>query len=279
MDRWVRAARPLAPALAGALLLAACTPGASAAREEAAARSIPAPVAPTFEPAPDATTDEASDAPPEVPAEVPADDAVDAAPAPAPTGPDPAAAPPDRPAEERPSPDPTSSPRRPEAVPATTSSVIDPRGDTSQPVLGRAPAAADLIHGRVRSGDADVIISIELGAPPEADRSTTLNVASFHDLTGDGAVDLEVWANHSEAGWFPSWRDNRAGRAAYGRTSGITVAADGATVTLTVPADRFGDATSWRWALGLEWGRYEWLGTQAAARDAAPDEGYVTHGP
>lgn len=280
----VRLRRASALTLVGAVLLSACAPGAGAARDEAAARAVPAPTTPSFEPA--AAEDD-----------VPSD--------PAPTGPTPAAPEPDpsddEPAASRDDPgsegsegprgedaehaapdDPDDPPVDGEAVTeaptvATTSSVTDPAGDTSRPVLGRAPAAADLLGGAVRTTDGGFSVTFELAAAPESDRDTTLNLASFHDLTGDGRVDLEVWANHSEAGWFPSWRDNREGRAAYGRRSGLGVEADGRRLTLTVPASLLGGATSWRWALALEWGRYEWLGTEAAARDQAPDQGAVDH--
>jgi hypothetical protein len=162
-----------------------------------------------------------------------------------------------------------------------TSSVADPRGDTTKTLLGAAPAWADLVAGTVtRTGTGDVTLTVELAAPPSSpQRGTTMNVASFHDLTGDGHVDLEVWANWSDAGWFPSWRDNRAGRAAYGRDTGINVRAQDATLELTIPAERFGAQDRWRWSLGLEWGRHEWLGTAAAAHDLAPDEGAVAHTP
>jgi hypothetical protein len=144
-----------------------------------------------------------------------------------------------------------------------------------------AAAWADLVAGTVaRTGTGDVTVTAEFAAPPSSpQRGTTMNVASFHDLTGDGHVDLEFWANWSDAGWFPSWRDNRAGRAAYGRDTGISVRAQDATLELTIPAERFGTQDRWRWSLGLEWGRHEWLGTAAAAHDLAPDEGAVAHAP
>jgi hypothetical protein len=162
-----------------------------------------------------------------------------------------------------------------------TSSVTDPRGDTTKTLLGAAPAWADLVAGTVtRTGAGDVTLTVELAAPPSSpQRGTTMNIASFHDLTGDGHVDLEVWANWSDAGWFPSWRDNRVGRAAYGRDTSISVRARDATLELIIPAERFGEQDRWRWSLGLEWGRHEWLGTAAAAHDLAPDDGAVAHTP
>ena len=161
------------------------------------------------------------------------------------------------------------------------SSVTDPRGDTTSPLLGSAPEWADLVGGSVeRAGTGDVTLTLVLAAEPEPPREgTTMNVAAFHDLTGDGNIDLEVWGNWSADGWFPSWRDNLEGTAAFGDDTGIEVHADGPELQLVVPAGRFDDTTSWRWSMGLEWGRYEWLGSPAAAHDLAPDEGHVDHGP
>jgi hypothetical protein len=81
--------------------------------------------------------------------------------------------------------------------------VTDPTGDTSRPALGRAPAYADLVAGAIRSTAAEVTITVELAAPPQVERDTTLNVASFHDLTGDGHVDLEVWGQPRRARLVP----------------------------------------------------------------------------
>jgi hypothetical protein len=161
------------------------------------------------------------------------------------------------------------------------SSVTDPQGDTTSPLLGSAPEWADLVGGSVeRTGTGEVTLTLVLAAEPEPPSDgTTMNVAAFHDLTGDGNIDLEVWANWSADGWFPSWRDNLDGGAAYGDDTGIEVRTQGPELHLVVPAERFADSISWRWSMGLEWGRYEWLGTPAAAHDLAPDEGHVDHGP
>lgn len=161
-----------------------------------------------------------------------------------------------------------------------TSMVTDPRGDTTSPLLGSAPDWADLIAGEVeRTDTGDVTLTIELvETPGEPDAGTTMNVASFHDLTGDGDIDLEVWLNHSREGWFPSWRDNRDGEAAFGDDTGLAVEVTGPTIEVVVPGDLVGRPTSWRWSLGLEWGRYERLGSDDAAHDLAPDEGAVPHG-
>jgi hypothetical protein len=244
---------------------------------------------PTFEPAPEAPEDardtgagEVDDAPSD---EVGSDGAPDTAQtddAPAVTAEeaDEAAK---RAAEDERAPEPTEQAAEDEATApeVVRSSVTDPQGDTTSPLLGSAPEWADLVGGSVeRTGTGEVTFALVLAAEPEPPREgTTMNVAAFHDLTGDGDIDLEVWANWSADGWFPSWRDNLEGGAAYGDDTGIEVRAEGPELHLVVPAERFGDTTSWRWSIGLEWGRYEWLGTDAAAHDLAPDEGHVDHGP
>lgn len=279
---------PIALAVAGLLTLSACAPGAGAAREEAAARSAPASLAPTFEPegpAPDDTAapDPGRDQPPTAdPADTEPDPARSATAPPHTAAPDPEPSAPSRdrgdvdPSDADSEGDPGASPA-PTPPPATDSTTTDPAGDTRPPALGDAPDYADLVGGRVVTTAEGFTVTFELAATPRSQEGATLNVASFHDLDGDGAVDLEVWANHGEDGWFPSWRDNREGRAAFGERSGVTVTAEGALVTLAVPAARLGGATRWRWASGLEWGRYEWLGTSAAATDTAPNDGFVTH--
>lgn len=275
--------------MAGLLTLAACAPGAEAAREEAAARSAPATLATTFEPAgPEPGDTSASDPARDQPRTVgPADTQPD--PAPSATASPPTAAPAPEPSATSRDPDDVDQPSdadpvgapgasaAPTAPPAPHSTATDPAGDTRPPVRGDAPDHADLVGSRVATTAGGFTVTFELAAAPRSQEGATLNVASFHDLDGDGAVDLEVWANHGEDGWFPSWRDNREGRAAFGERSGVTVTAEGARITLAVPAARLGGATRWRWASGLEWGRYEWLGTSAAATDAAPDDGFVTH--
>ena len=247
---------------------------------------------PTYEPEPDeqepeeATAtggDQADDAPAKAfePDEAP--DAAGDEDAPAPTA-DEADASAEEPAERENDQETTEEPTDEEAATSPEvlrSSVTDPRGDTTSPLLGSAPEWADLVGGSVeRTGTGDVTLTMVLATEPEPPHEgTTMNVAAFQDLTGDGQIDLEVWANWSADGWFPSWRDNLDGAAAYGDDTGIEVRADGPELTLVVPAERFGDTDSWRWSLGLEWGRYEWLGTSAAAHDLAPDEGHVDHGP
>jgi hypothetical protein len=245
---------------------------------------------PTFEPEPaEEEPEEATDASEDTDSAAP-DDASGTDEAPAAAGDEDAPAPTDESeahaeepaedeaAEDQPEQDADDEPASPEVV---RSSVTDPQGDTTSPLLGSAPEWADLVGGAVeRTGTGDVTLTLVLAAEPEPPRGgTMMNVAAFHDLTGDGNIDLEVWANWSADGWFPSWRDNLDGVAAYGDDTGIEVLADGPELQFVVPAERFDDTTSWRWSMGLEWGRYEWLGTSAAAHDLAPDEGHVDHGP
>lgn len=163
--------------------------------------------------------------------------------------------------------------------PTVRSSVTDPRDDTP-PRCWAAPTTGPTWWRGRSSGPAPATSRSPSSWPSRPDASgsgTPMNVASFHDLTGDGRIDLEVWSNWSEDGWFASWRDNREGRAAYGDEAGITLDHRGATLEAVVPAERFTDAAAWRWSLRLVSGRYEWLGTSDAAHDLAPDDGFVAH--
>jgi hypothetical protein len=111
---------------------------------------------------------------------------------------------------------------------------------------------------------------------PDGDH--TMNVASFYDVDGDGQVDFEVWANLADTGWGPAWFDDRGkGKARFGDRSGVTVTVEGDELVLGFATGLVGDAERFRWSLASEWGRYEVLGTLAAARDDAPDDdGSVT---
>ena len=278
------AARPCLGALMALLLVTGCASDEPETQGEEGSALVPA-----FEPQPAEEPEEVTDASDDADGDAPAEgagtqDAPDAAgdeDVPPPTDESEAHA--EEPAEseaveEQPEQDAGEETASPEVV---RSSVTDPQGDTTSPLLGSAPEWADLVGGSVeRSGTGDVTLTLVLAAEPEPPREgTTMNVAAFHDLTGDGNIDVEVWANWSADGWFPSWRNNIDGVAAYGDDTGIEVRADGAELQLVVPAERFDDTTSWRWSMGMEWGRYEWLGTSAAAHDLAPDEGHVDHGP
>lgn len=161
------------------------------------------------------------------------------------------------------------------AVPVTSSTITDPKGDLTPSVLDRPPSWADLRGGRLtRTGDGfELRIQLEGGAPAGAgDEEHTMNIASFFDLDGDGTIDVEVWANVASGGWGAAYYDNDTkGRSGFGDKSGVTVAPEGGDLVLRFPHERLRSVERFRWSLASEWGRYEVIGTAAAARDDAPD--------
>lgn len=153
--------------------------------------------------------------------------------------------------------------------------ITDPEGDATPSPIDPPPAWADLVGARlIRSGDG-FELRIALGggdAPESTDEDHTMNVASFYDVDGDGAVDYEIWANVAAGGWGATYFDNGPDQGGFGEGSGVTVAAEGGDVVLRFPAGHLGDAARFRWSVASEWGRYEALGTPAMVRDDAPDD-------
>ena len=152
-------------------------------------------------------------------------------------------------------------------------SVADPRGDVTPALADSAPAWADLTGADLRSTAGAYELRVALGgaAPSQAPEGRTMNVALFADTDGDGGIDYEVWANLGPEGWGGSWYDNRAGTVRFVDDSGVTVTTEGAALVRRFPASHLGSASSFRWSVASEWGRYEAIGTIAAARDDAPD--------
>ena len=174
--------------------------------------------------------------------------------------------------EETPEPSPPGS----EAPPPQTrsSSVEDPDGDVTSPPLEEPPPYADLLGARVELTGRSFEVAVTLGgqAPEQQpDPDHTMNVAWFVDIDGDGVVDHEIWLNLADNGWFPGHRDNRQREARFGDKTGIDVSTDGRDLVFRFSKDLLG-AEAFRWATASEWGRYEVLGTDAAARDSAPDD-------
>lgn len=272
----------IAPRLVVAIVLAFATASclAPGARDEAAeleAQSRMSDIVPSF--APDATAAPSSDAASQAPAqEEPSPDA--------PASDDPASDDDteqtedgdqaESPTSEKPSPSPAAS----EPTTVLASSVDDAEGDVTPSALDETPAYADLLEGHVTLRDARYEIRVTMAADvpeqqPDPDR--TMNVAWFADLDGDGVVDHEIWVNLADNGWFPGHRDNRRREARFGDETGIEVTVDGRDLVLRFSSDLI-RADSFRWAIASEWGRYEVLGTDAAARDSAPeDHGSVDH--
>jgi hypothetical protein len=158
------------------------------------------------------------------------------------------------------------------AVPVLEASVTDRAGDLTLSPLDRPPGWADLRGATLRRTGEGYELSVSLGDPaPERspDGDHTMNVASFYDLDGDGVVDVEVWANLADSGWGPAAFDDRGGR--FGAESDVTVALEGGRLVLRFPLSLLAGDDQLRWSIASEWGRYEVIGTDLAARDDAPD--------
>src|SRR5688572_29510098 len=156
---------------------------------------------------------------------------------------------------------------------ATTAAVVDRQGDLTLSV-DPPPAWADLVGGTLIRRADGFELRVRLGggtAPTTTDEDHTMNVASFYDVDGDGRIDFEVWVNLAANGWGPSWFDNTRKKGRFGDKSGVTVAVERDEVVLRFPLSHIGGAERLRWSLASEWGRYEVLGTDATARDDAPD--------
>jgi hypothetical protein len=164
----------------------------------------------------------------------------------------------------------------PEGADAPTSASIEDRQfDTTPSVLDPPPPWADLVGARLTRSAAGFELRVRLrgGAPATSgDANHTMNVASFYDVDGNGSVDYEVWLNVASGGWGASYFDNTGGgKGGYQEKSGVTVAPEGGELVARFPLSHLAGATRFRWSLASEWGRYEVLGTTAAARDDLPD--------
>jgi hypothetical protein len=178
---------------------------------------------------------------------------------------------------------PTTSPAQPagttaaptqEATPGapTTASLSDKKGDVTLS-LDRPPTWADIVGGTL-TRRADVYeLRIRMGGtvPSTYDRDHTINVASFYDVDGNGSIDHEVWVNLASGGWGGSYFDNTKRGGSRINDDALAIQPQGDELVVTFPLEHLKSASRMQWALAMEWGRYDVIGTAAAARDDAPD--------
>ena len=158
------------------------------------------------------------------------------------------------------------------AVP-TSSSFTDPTGDLTVSV-DRPPRYADLAGATLSRSAAGFELRVRLAdkAPASGTKERTMNVASFYDVSGDGTIDYEVWLNLAAHGWGGAYFDRTRPRGnRFGDQAGVTIEVVGNEVVARFPLAHLGGAERFRWSVASEWGRYEVIGTAAAARDDAPD--------
>lgn len=181
-----------------------------------------------------------------------------------------------------PSPGPTSPPPNnsrvpdePAYTPTATARIVDAAGDVDWK-LERPPSYVDIVHAELTRSSAGFELRVGFGAGvPErqADEDRTMNVASFYDVTGDGQIDYEIWANLADNGWGPGYLDRREGRARFMDDSALRIGVKGAQLVIRFPLAHLDGAATLRWSVGSEWGSHEVISTPAAARDHAPNDG------
>lgn len=245
--------------LVAATLTACVAPGAEVPDEESVGLQQPtfAPLSPT-------------------PSTTPSDD-VSASPAPVVPSPSRSGAP----GTSAPTPAPTASEvsREPTATPTATPRPVrgvlfDGTGDMEGLQAGQAPDHADLRELTLHMGAEEGRITLAFAAPaPEAaDGDQILNVATYHDVSGDGNVDYEIWASLTSEGWGTSWYDLRAGTARFAAEDEVDVEVVDGVVVLTFPPSHLDDARSGRWLASSEWGTALTMSSGTSATDDAPDD-------
>lgn len=162
-------------------------------------------------------------------------------------------------------------PPSPEA--ARVGAVDDPAGDLAGDDPDRAPRWADLVGATIRLADGrgEIVLRFAGAVPGTGRAGEAVNVATFHDLTGDGRIDREIWASQTSDGWGTSYWDNQAGTVRFADEDDVDVVVEGDTVRLAFPAQHLADATTGRWQVTLEWVDQALL-TQRLAVDDAPDD-------
>lgn len=249
---------PVLPAIALALVAAACVaPGAEIPEGEPTVGLQE----PTFAPLTPSTADGTA-SPTASPTTPPA-------PTPSPTG--------DTVAEDTPVPvatptatgTPTTAPSAP-----VRGSLTDGTGDMDGLHRSRAPGHADLRAVALEMGPENGTIHIEFAAPaPEHGAGDEIvNVATYHDVTGDGRVDYEVWASLTSEGWGTSWFDLRAGTARFAADDDVEVAVESGALVLTFPSSHLDGARTGQWLASSEWGTGLMMSTGTTVTDDAPDD-------
>ncbi len=165
--------------------------------------------------------------------------------------------------------------RPPRTPTRTTATTEDTTGDVEW-TLQRPPEYTDIAAAMLIRASDGYTLRVRFAAEVpqrQQDDNHTMNVASFFDVTGDGEIDYEIWANLADNGWGPSYRDRRSSEARFMADSDVQVAAQDRSLVFRFPLRHLDDARTFQWATASEWGSYETIATAAAARDYAPDTG------
>jgi hypothetical protein len=234
--------RSSAVALAVVLAVACVPPGTDTTPDDDATAEL---VAPTFSPVPTAP--------------VPTTPASASDPGPAPTS-------------VTPGPTTSATPSPPQPL-HLTGTIEDGTNDLDGEGASDAPDWADLRRATLLREDEQVTITIEFAQPaPEFGRDNEIvNIATYHDITGDGHVDFEIWASLTADGWGTSYWDNQDGTVQYAAEDDVDIAVEGGDLVLTFPPGHLDNATVGRWQVSLEYVG-QTLVFQRLAGDEAPDD-------
>lgn len=151
---------------------------------------------------------------------------------------------------------------------------MDGTGDLQGVGRSSAPAHADLrsLALEVAGDTATITIGFAGPAPEQGEGDDILNVATYHDVTGDGSVDYEIWASLTADGWGTSWYDVRNGTARFAADDDVDVDVVDGAVVLTFPPGHLGGARSGRWLASSEWGSVATISSGTSTTDDAPDD-------
>jgi hypothetical protein len=160
----------------------------------------------------------------------------------------------------------------------------DPVGDLTPSPVDPPPPWADLAGARLKLTASGWELRVKLGttAPSTTDTSHTMNIASFYDVDADGNPDYQVWVNLADGGWGGAYFDDgpNPGPNRFGADSQVTITEDADEIVIRFPTSLLRGAISFRWSVASEWGKYQTIGTDLAARDDAPDNDQaVTYSP
>lgn len=159
--------------------------------------------------------------------------------------------------------------------------IDDPAGDLAGDDPERAPAWADVVGATIRlhEGRGEIVLRFAGQVPATGRDGEAVNVATFHDLTGDGRIDREIWASQTSDGWGTSYWDRQADTVRFADEDEVDVEVDADTVRLSFPAGHLADATTGRWQVTLEWVDQALLTQRLAVDDAPDDRGGARWGP
>lgn len=154
-------------------------------------------------------------------------------------------------------------------------------GDVSGQDAQSAPSWADVTGADIVVHDqqATIVLTLAGDVPDATADGEFVSIGTFHDITGDGYIDREVWAAGSADGWGTSFWNNDDESVAFGAEDDVDLELHGRQVRLTFPASHLDDVRTGRWQVTLEWVEETLLSERLAVDDAPDDRSGATWGP